>query len=1258
MGSVDSFNYSDRSYDHSRSYNAVVDTITIGFNHDAQGNDVTTLYGYRFDNFKGTTSLAAPNTDPAISLSGTALGYTENDSATQIDASGTLTDTDGDADWDSGTLVVQITGNNEAADELSIVDVAGGTTISISGTDLKSGAITIGTLSASGGTVTNNTALTITFNSNATNALVQEVLQSLHYRNTSDNPGTSNRTITITATDKSGGSHSDTRTVEVAAENDAPVLADTTPSLTAINEDAGDDDGDGGDGDNDASSNADNQGDTVADLLTAAITDPDGSAVEAIAVTVVDNTNGVWQYTTDGTNWNNFTATTGSSVNLESSNNSILLDSANKVRFVPDQNYNGSATFTFRAWDKSDGGTAGSTATTSANGGTTAFSTATDTASVTVNAVNDAPAFTGLDATPTFTEGSGAVVFDSNVTVSDLELNADSYDGATLTIARNGGANPEDVFASTGNLTDGTDTDLTQGANITLSSENIGTITTNSNGTLVLTFNSNATQAKVNEVMQALTYSNTGQTHAGSSVQMNWTFSDGITVSQGSGGAQSDSGSITFTVNSVNDAPVFSDLDATAAYTEDGSAVVLDSNATLADVELDAANNYDGATLTISRNGGADSDDVFAHTGTLSALTESGTLVVGGTTVGTVTTNSSGTLQLTFNGSATTALVDSVLQQITYSNSSDTPDVSVTLDYSFSDGNSGGQGTGGAETATGSVTVGITATNDAPVISGLDGDTVIFQVGTTERWKIDTGDQAIPATQATVTDADHSNFDGGRVYIENYTVDATPGYGDFSVDGTTVTSGGNAVIGTGEDIVVSNVLIGTVDTGTDGVEENGQGGGNLLINLNSNATPALIGTLLQNLYYLEDTSITEGGDAIYSITIKDSASDDGDSDPVTVTFTGTMPTLTSATYDASTGTLVVTGADIPDNSSGVDIDASLLTLTGEGGDTYQLTDTSDVERTSATEFTLTLSATDQAALNLIMNKNGTTSTDNTTFNLAGADNWAMGAPASVDIADATGNGVTVSNVPAPEITSATYNTSTGVLVVTGTGFTKSSGADNDIDVTKLTFTGVGNGTRTLSTSTDVEITDGTRFTLTLSGGDKTAVDALLDANGTDASDSVTYNLAAAEDWIRGADASVTIADLTGNGITVSGGNVEPEITSGDGDTAAVSMAENITTVTTVTATDAEDDPITFSITGGDDAALFTIDDTSGVLSFLQAPNASQPTDTGSNSVYDIEVTASDDQGGQDTQTISVTVLSDTDGDGDPDIDDDDIDGDG
>ncbi|MBF0265843.1 MAG: DUF4214 domain-containing protein, partial [Gammaproteobacteria bacterium] len=277
------------------------------------------------------------------------------------------------------------------------------------------------------------------------------------------------------------------------------------------------------------------------------------------------------------------------------------------------------------------------------------------------------------------------------------------------------------------------------------------------------------------------------------------------------------------------------------------------------------------------------------------------------------------------------------------------------------------------------------------------------------------------------------------------------------------------------------------------------------------------------------------------LTGADTASNIADaSNAVTVFVT---PKVTSATYDASSGVLVVTGTNIQANGGGSDIDASLFTLTGEGGETYTLTNTSDVERTSETEFTLTLSATDMVAVNLILNKAGTSSTGSTTYNLAAADDWDTNVTAG-DTSDTTSNAITVSNVPVPQITSSTYNASTGALVVTGTDLLGLNGVTNDIVANKFTITGEGGSgaAYTLTDTGNVEITSAAEFTLTLSATDKDAVNQIINNNGTTSTSNTTYNLAAAEDWAAGADADVTVVDATGNGIEASGVAI-PTITS-------------------------------------------------------------------------------------------------------------------
>ncbi len=106
-------------------------------------------------------------------------------------------------------------------------------------------------------------------------------------------------------------------------------------------------------------------------------------------------------------------------------------------------------------------------------------------------------------------------------------------------------------------------------------------------------------------------------------------------------------------------------------------------------------------------------------------------------------------------------------------------------------------------------------------------------------------------------------------------------------------------------------------------------------------------------------------------------------------------------------------------------------------------------------------------------------------------------------------------------------------------------------------------------------------------------------------------------------------------------NFAPVITSNGGDaTASINVAENSTAVTTVTATDADLPAQTLTYTkSGADAAFFNLDSTTGVLSFISAPNFEAPADSGLNNIYDVTVTVTDSGTPSlaDTQAISIIV---------------------
>jgi Ca2+-binding RTX toxin-like protein len=105
-------------------------------------------------------------------------------------------------------------------------------------------------------------------------------------------------------------------------------------------------------------------------------------------------------------------------------------------------------------------------------------------------------------------------------------------------------------------------------------------------------------------------------------------------------------------------------------------------------------------------------------------------------------------------------------------------------------------------------------------------------------------------------------------------------------------------------------------------------------------------------------------------------------------------------------------------------------------------------------------------------------------------------------------------------------------------------------------------------------------------------------------------------------------------------NNDPIIRSGGGGASTtVISVENIAETSKIAATDADPDTtLTYSITGGTDAALFQIDPATGTLSFKAAPDFETPADAGANNVYDVVVQVSDGSL-TDTQAIAVTVTN-------------------
>ncbi|AFZ51180.1 Cadherin domain-containing protein [Dactylococcopsis salina PCC 8305] len=126
-----------------------------------------------------------------------------------------------------------------------------------------------------------------------------------------------------------------------------------------------------------------------------------------------------------------------------------------------------------------------------------------------------------------------------------------------------------------------------------------------------------------------------------------------------------------------------------------------------------------------------------------------------------------------------------------------------------------------------------------------------------------------------------------------------------------------------------------------------------------------------------------------------------------------------------------------------------------------------------------------------------------------------------------------------------------------------------------------------------------------------------------ATDSLTYT-------VSDGNGETDTATVT---VTINGVNDAPNISA----VPAQSLPENSTAVTTISANDPENDPLTFSISGGVDGNFFAIDANTGELSFVSAPDFENPQDADGNNVYQVQVTANDGNGGTDVANVEITI---------------------
>jgi VCBS repeat-containing protein len=686
---------------------------------------------------------------------------------------------------------------------------------------------------ANNGTAT----VTITATQNEINATFGNAA-GVTYLNTLDFNGV--ETLTMTTNDQgfngndpglsgTGTSESDqdTVTINIAAVNDAPVVAgDGTEDSMTILEDT-----------------PSPTGQSINSLFAGQYTDqkdnqiPNGGASSPGAfsgIAVVANgssgATGQWQFSTNGgANWTDIGAVSLAAAKLF--NNTTL------IRFNPALNYNGAEpTLTVRLIDNSLGfgitdaqvvNISGPTAT----GGTTAYSAGTVVLGGTITPVNDAPTSAGLSGdAATYTEQQAlAALLDvgSNAVVADVD--SANFDTGTLTVAITGGlvaAEDQLVIRLTGTVSFNATAVFVNGTQIaTYTGAGAG------GGPLVFTFDPDATPAAISEVVRAVSYTNTGgDAPTGGTRTLTWTFVDGD--------GTANSGADTLVVNSsvnvvaVNDSPTF-------------------TNAALAAINEDAPNPAGETVFNLFDGGYSDPDNAAE---TINGLAIQGNTANAGTegswqystdgganwfNVGAVTVNTALMLDDTallrflpvanFNGVPANLQVNAIDASYVAAFTSGATRVTLDLATSSADSASSAQ-----------LSTSVTAVNDAPTSANLNGDAVTWTEGDATTL-LDLG------SNATIADIDSANFDTGTLTVHI-------GTGLVAAQDQLVLSAVGGVTFDATTVSVAGTQIATYTGG-------GAGGGDLVFTFDADATPAAVQALMRAIGYTNTGGISPTGGA-------------------------------------------------------------------------------------------------------------------------------------------------------------------------------------------------------------------------------------------------------------------------------------------------------------------------------------------------------------------------------------------------------------
>ncbi|MEZ5741257.1 MAG: cadherin domain-containing protein [Burkholderiaceae bacterium] len=596
------------------------------------------------------------------------------------------------------------------------------------------------------------------------------------------------------------------------------------------------------------------------------------------------------------------------------------------------------------------------------------------------------------------------------------------------------------------------------------------------------------------------------------------------------------------------------------------------------------------------------------------------------------------------------------------------------IDWAFNDGNAGTQGSGGALQANGNTSVTITAVNDQPI------NTLPATVTVTE-------DTSTAVAGLSIADLDAGTGDlTTRLQVSNGVLNVTLS-GAASISAGSNTSSDLTVRGSVADI--NATLASLAYTGNNNVA--GVGADTLTLTTNDGGNTGSggplqdIDTIQIDITPVDDVpvlalntgaTVAEGASAVLSNTMLRL-------DDVDTASTNLIYTITTA---PSNGVVRLTGVALAGGQTftQANVDAGLVTYLHD--DTEHFTDSFQFTYADGSSGPLGGPETFNLTINPVNDNDPVANSDSITVAEGGTASVLDSAAASVltndTDTDLPNDSLTVAVGTGPTFASGfTLNpdgtfsythdgsenfadsftyvvsdanggvTDTGTVSITITPVNDNDPVANDDSITVAEGETVtvldSTATSVLANDTDIDLPNDS-LTVSVGAGPTFAGSFTLNPDGTfsythdgseNFTDSFTYTVSDANGGVTDTGiVSITITPVNDN---------DPVISSdGGGATATVSIVENATSVTTVTADDADRPAqvLTFGIVplgggGGADAPLFSIDPNTGAVTFLTAPDFESPADSDGDNQYELRVRVTDDGGREDLQDLTIQIVN-------------------